>query len=379
MTPGAAGSLRWAEVDLGALQHNVGQIRKLLAKETGLMAMVKANGYGHGLLLAARGAVDGGAEWLGVYHGDEALALRQEGFQQPLLVVGATSAQTLPALIGADVDVAVIDPAELVEIENAATAARRRARVHLKIDTGLNRLGVRPDAIGDLAAALRRAREHLEVAGIFTHFAAADAPELTFTREQHALFLQAVEVLHELAPGALLHCAGSGAILRAPETHHDLVRLGLAMYGYAPAHTQPPPLRIAMRVYARVVQVKTIAAGETVGYGRSWTAPAARRIATVALGYGQGLPRYLSNRGKVVVHGAPCPIVGIVSMDQVGVDVSEHAGVQAGDDAMLIGANGEVRVGADDIAAIGGTLPHEVICGISQSVPRIAVDATLRT
>jgi len=366
----SSAALRWAEVDLDALQHNVHAVRRRLSPGTELMAMVKSNGYGHGLVLAARGALDGGATWLGVYHAHEALQLREAQFRERVLVVGATPDDVVPELVAADVDLAVPDAAQLERLSAVAAGAR----VHLKIDTGLNRLGVRPEGIDDLVRAAEHAGRRLQIAVMFTHFADADGADLSFTREQHRRFSEAVAPLRPYAPDALLHCAGTAATLRMPETHRDLVRIGIALYGYVPANCEDPGLRLAMRVMARVVQVKTVQAGDTVGYSRTWTASAARCIATVALGYGQGLPRYVSNRGSVVVRGARCPIVGIVSMDQVGVDVSEVDSVSVGDAAMLIGEQDGVRLGADEVGAIGGTLPHEVLCGISESVPRLAVD-----
>lgn len=367
--------LRWAEVDLGALEHNAKRIRALLAPQTRLMAMVKANGYGHGLLHAAEGAVRGGATWLGVYTVDEALALRAAGFQLPILVVGVVEASSLAALVVADVDVAVVDPGDLENVVAAGETHGRRPRVHVKVDTGLNRLGHRHDEAAAIVPALRGARDRIDVAGIFTHFADADGPDPAFTSEQHARFLAAVDVLRDDAPDALLHCAGSAAILRMPETHHDLVRLGIALYGYAPPNCEAPPLHVAMSLFARVVQVKTVPAGDSVGYGRIWRAPEARRIATVALGYGQGLRRALSNVGTVVIHGVRCPLVGRVSMDQIGVDVSGVDGVVRGDEALLFGRRGGARLGADEVAGLLETVPHEVLCSVPADLARVVVDA----
>jgi len=370
---GAEASLRWAEVDVGALQHNVEQIGALLVPSTALMAMVKSNGYGHGLQLAAEGALLGGASWLGVYHAGEAAALRAAGVQTPILVVGATSAAEKAWLVGAEVDVTVIDPDELPVVASAARSAGRRARAHLKVDTGLNRLGARPERWGDLRTMAGAHRADVAVRGVFTHFADADAPDLAFAEEQHRRFLQAAALLRDVAPDALLHCAGSAAILRMPHTHHDLVRLGIAMYGYAPPCTEPPPLRVAMTVLARVVQVKTVDPGDTVGYGRTWRAVRPARIATVALGYGQGLRRSLSNGGNVLIGGARCPIAGIVSMDQIGVDVSHVDGVVPGDEAAVFGERDGARLGADELADLSGTIPHEILCAVPADLPRVAV------
>jgi alanine racemase len=329
------------------------------------MVMVKSNGYGHGMRIAAQAALDGGASWLGVYTPQEALGLRAAGFDAPILVVGWSPPSMIQDLVTADVDVSVLDAESLGA---AAAAAGRRARVHLKIDTGLHRLGALPGAVESLAGAVRDAGDRVQVAGIFTHFAdAGEDPGFTIT--QHGRFLEAVQALRAMAPDALLHTSGSAAILAHPAMHHDLVRAGIAFYGYPPV-PGPASLRPAMNVFCRVAQVRTVGAGETVGYGRTWRAETARRIATATLGYGQGLPRALSNRGHLAIRGRRCPIVGIVSMDQVGVDVSDVAGVGRGDTAMFIGERDGLRIGADEVGDLCDTLPHEILCGISEGRPR---------
>jgi alanine racemase len=216
--------------------------------------------------------------------------------------------------------------------------------------------------------AVRDAGDRVQVAGIFTHFADA-GEDPGFTIAQHGRFLEAVQALRAVAPDALLHTSGSAAILAHPAMHHDLVRVGIAFYGYPPV-PGPASLRPAMNVFCRVAQVRTVAAGETVGYGRTWRAETARRIATATLGYGQGLPRALSNRGHLAIRGRRCPIVGIVSMDQVGLDVSDVAGVGPGDTAMFIGERDGIRIGADEVGDLCNTLPHEILCGISEGLPR---------
>jgi alanine racemase len=359
------GELRWVEIDVAALTRNA-EVIATLVRPASVMAMVKSNGYGHGMTIAARAALDGGATWLGVYTPEEALTLRATGFDTRLLVVGWSPPATLDDLIAERVDVSVLDAVGLRAVLDAA--AGRRPRVHLKIDTGLHRLGVLPEAVESLADAVRDAGDRVEVAGIFTHFADA-AEDVGFTVTQHARFLEAVEALRAVAPGALLHTSGSAAILAHPAMHHDLVRAGIAFYGYPPG-PGPASLRPAMNVCCRVAQVRTVARGESVGYGRTWRAETSRLIATAALGYGQGVPRALSNRGQMAIRGRRCPIVGIVSMDQVGVDVSDVEGVAAGDTAMFIGEHAGVHIGADEVAELTGTLPHEILCGISESIPR---------
>jgi alanine racemase len=357
--------LRWAEIDVAALATNA-EVIATLVRPAQVMAMVKSNGYGHGIAIAARAALDGGASWLGVYTPQEALGLRAAGFDARILVVGWSPPSTLDSLIDGGIDVGVLDAGSVRAV--TAAAAGRRPRIHLKIDTGLHRLGALPEAVDALVAALRDAGDRIEVAGIFTHFAdAAEDPAFTIT--QHTRFLEVVEVLRPVAPDALLHTSGSAAILAHPAMHHDLVRTGIAFYGYAPV-PGPGAIRPAMNVFCRVAQVRTVTQGESVGYGRTWRAPATRRIATATLGYGQGLPRALSNCGHLGIRGRRCPIVGIVSMDQVGVDVSDVDGVAAGDVAMFIGERDGVRIGADEVGALCGTLPHEILCGIAEGIQR---------
>jgi len=357
------GALRWAEIDTDALAGNADVIATLV-RPARVMVMVKSNGYGHGITIAARAALEGGASWLGVYTPEEALVLRAAGFQAPILVVGWSPPATLGHLVAAGVDVSALDADGI----RAAAASGGGARLHLKIDTGLHRLGALPETVDSLVSAVREAGDRIRVAGIFTHFAAADV-DPTFTVAQHDRFLEAVEALRAVAPDALLHTSGSAAILAHPAMHHDLVRAGIAFYGYPPV-PGPASLRLAMTVCCRVAQVRTVAAGESVGYGRTWRAQTARRIATATLGYGQGLPRALSNRGHIAIRGRRCSIVGIVSMDQVGVDVSDAAGVVAGDTAMFIGERDGIRIGADEVCGLTGTLPHEILCGISGGIPR---------
>ena len=365
--------LRWAEVDTSALVHNTGLIRSRLEPSTQLMAMVKSNGYGHGSAIAARAALEGGATWLGVYTPDEAVALRDAGFDVPVLVVGWSPPAWHGTLIERGVDITVFDVAAIESVARAARRLDRDARVHVKVDTGLGRLGVRADAVNPVVAALGAARADVTVAGIFTHFADAESnPE--FTLQQHQRFLEAVDALRPVAPDALLHTSGSAAIIEFPEVHHDLVRLGISLYGYVPHGIDSDlALRPAMSVLAQVAQVKTLDADESVGYGRTWYAHGRRRIATVAIGYGQGVSRALSNRGHMVVNGTRCPIAGTVSMDQVTLDVTNGDDVVPGDTAMFFGVRDGVRLGADEVAERAGTIAYEVLCGVAESVPRVAV------
>ena len=371
---GAAGDPRaaltkWAEVDAAALRDNARALRAHLGDDVALLVMVKANGYGHGTLTAARAALAGGATWLGVSCAEEALALRADGVEAPLLVTGWSNPRAIPALVAAGVDVTVYDVDTLEAALAGARASRRTASIHLKVDTGMGRLGAAPDDVRDLCRRLGASRSAARLRGVFTHFASAESDE-EFTAQQHARFLVALDVALQSAPDALVHAANSAAVLLHPRTWHDLVRVGIAFYGYAPVRTDIP-LRTAMTVVARVTQVRTVTRGDSAGYGRTWIAPGAARIATVAAGYADGVLRALGNRGALLLRGVRVPIVGRVSMDQVTADVSDVEDVRPGDEAVYLGVRDGATLDADDVAAMAGTIPNDVLCAISSRVPRI--------
>ncbi len=364
---------RWAEIDTAAIRHNLGVIREVVGGGVAVMAMVKAGGYGHGDALAAAAALDGGASWLGVASAEEAFRLRAEGFACPILIVGGASPAHLAGLVAADVDLAVWDPDQVAAV--AAIAGAKPARLHLKIDSGMGRLGALPAQLPELLAAVERAGARVEPVAAFTHFAdAEDDPE--YTLGQDAVFLEAAASLQRRWPGLLLHAASSAAALGLPTTRHDLVRCGIAIYGYAHAGVEGAArLRPAMSFHARVTQVKTLRGGQSVGYGRTWIAERETRVAAIAAGYADGVQRAQSNCGSVLVGGHRCPIIGRVSMDQLTADVSLVEGVRAGDEAVLFGRQGGGWLGADDVASAVGTISYEVLCAVSARVPRLRVDA----
>ncbi|MEO8897502.1 MAG: alanine racemase [Candidatus Dormibacter sp.] len=375
-TAAALPSTKWAEVDLAALRDNTAALVAFAGDRCTVMAMVKANGYGHGALDAARAAIAGGAGWLGVSSMSEGMELRRAGVTTAILNVGWTMPAEMTLAVAHDVDVTVFDLAGVSAAADAARQSGRPVRVQWKIDTGMGRLGTPPDDIEAMREALRNAGTDVIVTALFTHFAAADAPSTDFTLEQHQRFLAVVSRVRETFPTALLHCANSAALLRLPQTHHDIVRLGIALYGYPPAHCDGiVAVRPALQVRALVTQVKHVDEGDSVGYGREWFAPRRSRVATVAAGYADGVDRRNGNRGHVILGGWLCPIIGRVSMDQLGVDITEAGDVEPGDTATLIGRAGAVAIEADAVAAAIDTIPNEVLCAISSRVPRVIVNA----
>jgi alanine racemase len=237
----------------------------------------------------------------------------------------------------------------------------------------MNRQGVRPEDVPPLLAQLAASEPHVHLAGLFTHFADADGADPAVTERQHQRFLPVFDAVRDLHPEVVVHCANSAAALRFPHMRHDMVRPGIALYGYPPANCPALPLTPAMTVYAVVTHLKTVRAGETVGYGCTWTAPRDTRVATIAAGYADGVHRAQSNRGVVLAGGVRCPIVGTVSMDQLTADVSATDGVEVGDAVIIVGGRGEQRLGADEVAAVEGTISYEVLCAVSARVPRRAV------
>ncbi|MDQ6855577.1 MAG: alanine racemase [Candidatus Dormibacteraeota bacterium] len=369
-------STKWAEVDVDALRDNAAALRDFAGTDCALMAMVKANAYGHGALNAAGAGLAGGASWLGVSSMVEAVELRRAGITARVLNVGWTMPTEMDAAIANDVDVAVFGPADVAAAAEAARRASSRLRVHWKIDTGMGRLGTRLEDVAMMRDALLGARGGVEVAGIFTHFASADDESLELTVEAHERFMSVVSRMAAEFGDPLLHCANSAAALRLRDTHHDLIRPGIAFYGYPPAYCDGiVEVRPALSVHALITQVKELAAGDSVGYGREWIAPRRTRVATVAAGYADGVDRRNGNHGAVIAGGALCPIIGRVSMDQMSVDISAAADIRPGDPAVLLGEAGGHRVDAAAIAASIGTISYEVLCAVSSRVPRRAVNA----
>jgi alanine racemase len=366
----ASAPVKWADIDLGAVAHNVGEIQRLVGARTQLMAVVKANGYGHGAVPVARTALRAGAGWLGVSSPAEAMELRAAGIVAPILNLGYTPETALLELIQGDVSLTVWDARGLPSVATAAAAAQRAARVHLKVDTGMGRLGARSEDAQALARDIV-GRPHLALEGLCTHLADAENADRAYTDRQLEQFDRVRDAVSAIAPRPpLVHAANSAALLRHPRSRYDLVRPGILLYGAHPmAGWTDLPLRPAMTVSALVTHVKEVPAGTRVGYGLQWSAAGPRVLATVAAGYADGFSRRLSNRGHVLIGGKRCPIVGRVSMDQIIADAT-GARVQVADPAVLLGRQGNEELSVDEVAAAQDTISWEVFCAISARVPR---------
>jgi alanine racemase len=373
-----------ADVNLAAIQRNVELLRKHVrhpgpGHHARLCAVVKADGYGHGAAQTARAAIQGGADLLAVATASEALELRSAGLEAPILILGAISSQELPDALAADAELVAWDQVFVGELVNAgarasASGGRSAPRVHVKLDTGLGRLGTRSaEQALDVVRAVINAGPALEFAGVMTHLATADSDH-DFARAQLMAFGPFVAEARALARTEIVaHAANSAATLLIPESHLDLVRVGIAIYGADPLNEDPAAhgLEPALALHTYVAAVKPIAVGESTGYGRHFIATQASNIATLPIGYGDGLPRALADNCDVLIGGRRYPLRGMVSMDNITVDVGHEPVVQVGDKATLIGSDGGERQTAEDLARRIGTINYEVLCGISRRVPRI--------
>ncbi|MDX6617870.1 MAG: alanine racemase [Gaiellales bacterium] len=356
-----------ARVNLAAIERNVARLRRELGPTTALCAVVKADGYGHGALPAARAALAGGASWLAVVAAQEAAALRAAGIDVRLLVMGALSPRELDMALAADADVVAWD-----ERFVAAVAAGGGGAVHVKLDTGMGRLGTRDPAEATRVAEAAASADDVRLSGAMTHFATADDRGDPFMHEQLARFVDWVAPLRDAHPGLVVHAANSAATLRDPATHFDLVRTGVAIYGMDPfgEDAAARELEPALELRSRVGAVKPVAPGESVGYGRRFVARAPTHVATLPIGYGDGVRRALTNNADVLVGGVRYPLVGTVSMDNVAIDVGAPPAVAVGDEAVLVGAQGDERIPAEEVALRLDTINYEITCGLLPRVPR---------
>jgi len=370
-----------ADIDLGALRGNVATLRTLVGTAQ-LMVVVKADGYGHGMVPCARAARAAGAHWLGVATPGEALALRGAGDTGPLLAWLYGMAEDLTPLVAADVDVSVAAVEQVAQLVAGAAVAEQRARVHLKIDTGLSRNGAPADCWGELCAAAAEAEAvgAITVVGVWSHLAAADEPGHPSVPLQVAAFEEACAIARAagLAP-TLRHLANSAGALLLPQTRYDLVRVGIAAYGLDPAPGLAAAagvrLQPVMRLRAQLAHVKQVAAGVGVSYGLTWVAPRPTTVGLVPLGYADGVPRHASNRAEVDVGGRRAPLRGRVCMDQCVVEVPP--GTEIGDEVVLFGTGSAGEPTAADWAAWCDTIGYEIVTRVGGRVPRRYRDAGL--
>ena len=366
----------WAEVNLHTIEDNFRKIRAR-AENHNVLCVIKANAYGHGSIVLARRLARAGAASFGVATVPEAVALREAGITLPILILGYVDQADAPLLAQFDITAAVYDLETAKMLSQAVSRRGPGIKIHFKVDTGMSRLGFsaqEPErAVRDMVAASRL--PGLQPTGIFTHFAVADETGgQDFTQLQLQRFTAVCDALETQGVSPLVrHCANSGGILQHPHTHLDMVRAGIILYGYYPDPSLPRTLdlRPAMTLKARVAQVHTLCAGDTVSYGRTYTAPCDSRLAVITIGYADGYPRHRAGQARVIIGGCPVPVVGRICMDMCMAELPEGLCVHRGDEVTVFGPEG---VTADEIAASADTISYEVLCAVSSRVPRIYIE-----
>jgi alanine racemase len=361
----------YLEVDLSRLAANYRAIAARVAPAR-VMPILKANAYGHGLVEVARLLERVGAPYLGVAYLEEGIRLRQHGVRTPVLVLGGIVGSQVPRFLAHDLTLTASSVDKLRAIDDCAAAHGRTATVHLKIDTGMERIGVHWYSAEALLEASLQCR-HLRVEGIFTHLANADSADLAHARLQLERFAEVLSFYQRRSlPPPLRHAANSGAILQLPESHLDLVRPGILFYGAAPSPEVPATLPVAqaLRWVTRVVFFKVVRPGHPVSYGSQWTSTEQTRVVTLPVGYGDGYARAMSGQAQVILHGKRYPVVGRICMDQVMVSIGGDSAYN-GDPVVLLGRDGAATITIEELAAWAGTIPHEVLTSINTRVPRV--------
>lgn len=363
-----------AEIDLSAIAHNLAEIKKKTSQATKILAVVKANAYGHGDSTVSSFLAGKRVDYFGVAIAEEGLKLRAAGIRKPILVFTLPQRDQIESFFHSDLEPTISSIEDARALDRVAGRLKRTIDVHLKIDTGMNRLGVKTGALDSFLAALAPLRR-IRFKGVYTHFATADEKDKTFSLQQFELFQKSLQTLrhHGIQP-EIVHCANSAAILDLPQTHCGMVRPGLCLYGYFPSRTaaQSLQLRPAMSVTTSVALVKTIDAGESVSYGRRFIASRKTKIATLPIGYADGYSRLLTGRTSILIHGMRFPVVGTICMDMLMADVG-NADVEAGDKATLLGRENGQEITAWELADRIGTIPYEILCGFSSRIPRTYV------
>ena len=364
-----------AKIDLDALRYNIEGIKRCKSDQTKLLGVLKADAYGHGAKMIAHELEDLGVEWLGVATVEEGIELRRDGVQLPILVLGYTCEAQYPESLYWKIT-PTIDSLEMAESFNAAAAdADCIADIHIKIDTGMGRIGFLPNrkSLDDIEKISHL--DHIRIQGMFTHFACADMEDKTHVEKQIQTFKDMIAQIRERNIHiSLYHCANSASIMEMSQVHMNMVRAGIILYGLYPSHEMKEenlPLKPVMSIHSHVVHVKELPAGMTIGYGATYVTEKKTKIATIPVGYADGYPRALSNKGCVLIHGKRAPIIGRICMDQFMVDVSDISDVKIDDPVVLIGQDGDEVLSVEEVSELADSFNYEFICDVSRRVPRV--------
>lgn len=370
----------WAEISLDDIKYNFLQFRQFVKQPTKIMAVVKADGYGHGAIEVAKTAIHTGADYLAVALLDEAIQIRESGITEPILVLGYTPSRAVKEAIVQNVTLTVFDHEIMDEIINQSSLLNKTASIHLKIDTGMSRIGITSPEDAFILATKANMDNNVFLEGIFTHFSNADNDDSSYTDEQFEKFQLVLEYLKDHGINIpIKHCCNSAATMKFPKMHLDMVRVGVALYGlYPDASLRKLPIRLkqAMSFKTRIVAIKKIAASQPISYGCTFKPIRESMIATIPVGYADGLSRQLSNRGSLLVHGQKVKIAGRVCMDQSMIDITDLPICSLGDEVVIFGESQSSFQYVDDLAELMGTINYEVVCLIGKRVPRVYVDTS---
>ncbi len=369
-----------AEIDLQAFRHNLQTLRKYLDPQTQIMAVIKADAYGHGAVPCARAAVENGADYLGAGVIEEGMELRENGIDAPILILGSTFPDHAEHLVRHNLATTLCTQPLAQALSREAEKQNKMVSVHIKVDTGMNRLGVSPENLSALLDQIRNLK-NLKIAAVSTHFSSADEDDFSITRAQLKNFQTALAILQkEGVRTPMIHCANTSALFKFPESRFNMVRPGLILYGVLPSSSLQKvfdreknlrPFQPVMQWKSRIILVKSIAKDQPVSYSRNFTTRRDSRVATLPIGYADGLHRILSNNMDVLIRGQRAPQIGNICMDMILVDVTEISDVQEGDEAVIFGKQGNQMISVEELAVKGKTIPYEILCNIGKRVPRI--------
>lgn len=362
------------QVHLDNIRFNLEGIRSAVGDQRKILVAVKANAYGHGAVQVARLAENAGMDWLGVATVPEGIELRDAGINLPILKFSQAFPEEMHAAVENDLTLTVYDQENISALQRVCQEMDQVTNVHLKVDTGMGRIGAKPDGVVEIAALIEHDCPNLRLQGVFTHFPVSDIPGDSFNDNQIELFRSVVSDISEKLGRKveIVHAANSGAILDYPEAWFDMVRPGVMVYGYYPdkATLHTIPLKPGLSFLTRVSSVKDVQAGTSISYGRTWIAPVDTCIATIPVGYADGFNRLFSNKGRLLINGKSYPVAGRVCMDQTMVDLGQETDVRVGDEVVLIGRSGDAEITCDEWAEKLGTITYEVTCQINARVKR---------
>lgn len=365
----------YAGIDLDALKYNVDGIKRCKADGAMLMGVVKADAYGHGAKIFSH-ELDGlGFDWFAVATVDEGIELRKDGIHQPILVLGYSCEEQYPDMVQWDITPTIYSFDMAKAFAAVAAAAGKTADIHIKIDTGMSRIGFLPEEKSIDEIEKIHGLKNIRIQGMFTHFACADMRDKSHVGHQIEKFRRMIDGVKKRGiPVEIFHCSNSASIMELPSEHMNMVRAGIILYGLYPSHEMEEErlsLKPVMSLYSHVVQVKEVPGGVSVGYGATYVTGRPTRIATIPVGYADGYPRALSNRASVLIRGRRAPIIGRICMDQFMVDVTEAPEVSIGDVVTLIGTDGEESISVEEISEMAGSFNYEFVCDVSRRVPRV--------